>query len=294
MIPELDIDCERESSRIAALVSDSVARRHADGVVVGLSGGIDSALVAAISAQALGPSHVHALALPERDSSPESATDARDLAKALGIDFRVEEITAALAALGCYSSAVSQVGKAQGLVRAAIRLLPAVSRKSFLAHLGGEGGERFHEFIAFYCMKHRVRLVALCREAEAKNLLVTSCVNRSESETGFFVRYGDDSGDVAPIAHLFKTQVFRLGEWLGLPEIILKKRPTPDLFGAVADEEIMGISYGDLDTILALIDAKLGDEAIACRTKLKPEAIEFVREVKAASQTFRDPPAALL
>lgn len=294
MIPELEINCERESSRIVALISDAVARRRADGVVLGLSGGIDSALVARIAADAVTPGRVHALALPERDSSPESEKDAHDLADALGIDFRVEDITAALAALGCYRSAVSQVARVKELVRGAIRLLPVVTRNGFLAHLGAEGGERFHEFIAFYRMKHRARLVVLCREAEARNLLVMSCANRSETETGFFVRYGDDSGDVAPIRHLFKTQVFRLGECLGLPETILKKRPTPDLFGAIADEEIMGISYEDLDTILALLDAGLGDEAIVSRTRLKPTSVSFVKEIKAASQKFRDPPVSLL
>ncbi len=294
MIPELEIDCERESSRIAALISDTVSRRRADGVVLGLSGGIDSGLVAAVSAQALGPERVHALALPERDSSPDSEKHARELATALGIEYRVEDVTAALAALGCYRSAASHVGRMQDLVRGAVRVLPGITRKGFLAHLGADGGERFREFIAFFRMKHRVRLVALCREGEARNLLVMSCANRSETETGFFVRYGDDSGDVAPIRHLFKTQVFRIGEWLGLPESILRKRPTADLFGPIGDEEIMGISYADLDAILALLGAGLAEEAIATRTNLKVESIRFVREIKAASQAFRDPPSSLL
>jgi NAD+ synthase len=294
MIPELEIDCERESSRIAALISDSVSRRRADGVILGLSGGIDSALVAALAAHSLGPARVHAVALPERDSSPESETDARELATVLRIDYRVEEITGALGALGCYRSAASQVARVRDLVRGAVRMLPGVTRKSFLAQLGAEGGLRFREFVAFYRMKHRVRLVTLCREAESKNLLVMSCANRSESETGFFVRYGDDSGDVAPIRHLFKTQVFRLGEWLDLPASILKKRPMPDLFGNVGDEDIIGMSYAELDAILALLDAGLAEDAIAARTGLKPESIRFVEDIKAASQAFRDPPASLM
>jgi NAD+ synthase len=294
MIPELQIDCDKETGRIVSFIFDFVSRNFYDGVVLGLSGGIDSALAAALCAKALSPAKVKALVLPERDSSPESEDDAKLCAEQIGIEYRVENLSEALESLGCYRSAASALARLKGPAHAAFRLFPDASRKGYIASLRGSGSRQFREFVAFYRMKHRLRLVSLCREAEEGNLAVVSCANRTEFETGFFVRYGDDSGDLAPLKHLYKMQVFQMGEQLRLPERIVKKKPSPDLFAGVKDEEIMGISYEELDAILVLLASGLDDDAIVRRGHVDRESIQFAREIKALSQKLRDAPASLL
>jgi len=289
----LAIDCARETDRIAAFISDFVERREADGIVLGLSGGIDSAVVAALSARALPPDRVTALFLPERDSSPESVEDARLLAERLRIPYQVRDITAALEALGCYRTKASGVVRLQRLARGAVRLFPGAARKGYLASLRGGAGREFQEFVAFYRMKHRVRLVAICREAEERNLVVASCANRTEFETGFFVRYGDDSGDLAPIKHLYKTQVFQLGGHLRIPETILNKEPSPDLFARIKDEEILGMTYARLDRVLFAMAQGLSDDRLAAQAGVDEETVHYVQEILRLSQRLRDPPASL-
>jgi NAD+ synthase len=293
VISELAIDCGREKERIASFIADFVSRRGAKGVCLGLSGGIDSAVVASLCAKALSPDRVIALSLPERDSSPDSVEDARGLARALGISCEVRDLTKALDDLGCYRSGASAIVRLRGIARGATRLFPGTARASLLASLRGDGAREFREFVAFYRMKHRLRLVALCREAERRDCVVAACANRTEFETGFFVRYGDDSGEIAPIRHLYKMQVFHLGEHLGIPARILRKEPSPDLFAGIKDEEIIGVPYETLDGILCLMGRGLGDAEISSRVGAAGETIRYVKELRDVSQRFREPPATL-
>lgn len=293
MIAELAIDSERETEKIVAFVGDFVARTGAKGICLGLSGGIDSAVTAALSARAIGPNRVVALFLPERDSSPDSAVDAGTLAEKLGISCETRDLTRALDELGCYRSGASTLVRMKGLVRGAVRLLPGAARKSFLASLRGGAPGEFQEFMAFYRLKHRLRLVAFYREAERRDFIVAACANRTEFETGFFVRYGDDSGEIAPIRHLYKMQVFQIGEHLGLPERILRKKPSPDLFAGIKDEELIGMPYEALDGILCLMAQGLGDREIAARVGVDEESILYVKEMRSLSEKYREPPAGL-
>jgi len=294
MIAELAIDPIRETERIIPFIAGAVVRAGAKGICLGLSGGLDSAVVAALCARALSPEKVTALLLPERDSSPDSVSDAREFAEKLTVSYRVQDLTAALNALGCYESGGSEIVRLKSLARGAVRLFPKAARKGYLASLGGGAGAEFQKFVAFYRMKHRLRLVAIYREAESRSLIVASCANRTEFETGFFVRYGDDSGEIAPIKHLFKMQVFQLGAHLGLPERILGKKPSPDLFAGMKDEELMGMSYEKVDSILFLLKEALPDAAIASRAGTDEESVRYVKEITRLSQRFREPTASLL
>jgi len=293
-MPLQELDPERETDRICGFISGFVSGRKASGLALGLSGGLDSSVVAALAARAIGPERVHALFLPERDSSKQSGDDARDLAGRLGIVYTVRDLTPALKELGCYESGASGIALLGGAPRAAVGLFTGLARKGFLATLSGGGGRSFREFTAFYRIKHRLRTVAVYREAEERNLAAASCANRTEYETGFFVRYGDDAGDIAPIKHLYKTQVFALGRHLGLPERILAKRPSPDLFGGMKDEEILGIGYEELDSILWCIARGLPDEEIGERTGCSGKSISYARKIASLSARLREPPADLM
>jgi NAD+ synthase len=291
-LPEIDV--ERETDRICSFISRFVEERQADGLALGLSGGLDSSVVAALAVKSLGPERVHALMLPERDSSKKSVDDAREHAEHLGIHYRIQDLTSALEKLGCYERVASGVAKLGGAPRAAVKVFPGLARKGFLRSLSGGGGRRFQEFVAFYRIKHRLRMVEVYREAEEVNLVAASCANRTEYETGFFVRYGDDAGDIAPIKHLYKTQVFRLGRHLGLPERILEKNPSPDLFAGMDDEKIMGMRYSELDSILWCISRGFPDEKIMGKTGSSGRAVSYVREIVELSGRYREPPADMM
>lgn len=292
--PELKMDFSGESDRIASFIYDFVKDRGAGGAVLGLSGGLDSSVAAALCVKALSPAGVTALLMPERDSMPENVEDARDHAEKLGIDYRVQDLTDALSELGCYKGGASDLVKFKGGVRAAVRFLPGLARKGFMTNISGRGGKHFQEFLAFHRIKHRLRMVALYREAEEKNLVVASCANRTEFEIGFFVHYGDDAGDFAPIKHLYKTQVFGIGGFLGVPERILDKKPSPDLFAGMKDEEIMGITYEKLDLILWGLSRSLKFDEIEEKFKVKRKSVDYVMEIKKQSSTLRAEPASLL
>jgi NAD+ synthase len=294
VLPDLEINYLEEAERICSFIHEFVRKRGAAGVVLGLSGGLDSSVVAALCARALTPGRVYALLLPERDSSPESVEDARRHAKMLGIEHDVQDLTSALSELKCYESGASDLVRFRGGTRTAVKLFPNLARKGFIANLDGGGGKQFQEFLAFHRIKHRLRMVAVYREAERRNMVAASCANRTEFETGFFVRYGDDAGDIAPIKHLFKTQVFGIGRELGLPEEILKKKPSPDLFAGMKDEEVMGISYSELDGILYGLSKGMTDEAIVKDFDVHSKTIKYVKEIKKHSDRLRTPPVSLL
>jgi NAD+ synthase len=293
-IDELEIDPALETEKIESLITSFVAARAAEGLALGLSGGLDSSVVAALAARALGPERVSALMLPERDTAKGSVDDARRHAEQLGIGYQVRDITKPLEELGCYESGASGVGRFGWGARAALNVFPGLARKGFLANLGGRGGRQFQELIAFIRIKHRLRMVLIYREAERKNLVAAACANRTEAETGFFVRYGDDSGDIAPIRHLYKTQVFKIGAHMGLPEAILDKKPSPDLFAGMKDEEILGMRYPALDSILWCISQGYDDEGITSRTGHDRKTVAYVREIVSSSERYRVPPVDLL
>jgi len=293
-IDEIKIDPVQETDKIASFISSFVEERGANGVALGLSGGLDSSVVAALCAKALSPDQVSALILPERDSSPESVEDARFHAEKLGIRYRILDLTPSLRELGCYIGDVSELVKLGGGARAAVRFFPGLARKGYLTNLAGSGGKKVQEFLAFHRIKHRLRMVSIYREAEEHNLAVASCANRTEFEIGFFVRYGDDAGDFAPVKHLYKSQVFILGAFLEVPEKILQKKPSPDLFAGMKDEEIMGISYGELDSILWCLSHGLNDEEIEQTVQTKKKSISYVREIISQSGRLREAPASLL
>ncbi len=294
MIPELKIDCRSEEKRIADFIADFVSRTGKDGLLHGLSGGIDSAVVALSALKALGKDNLLVLLLPERDSSKESVRDARELCEKFGIRYKLIDLEPALKELGCYETASSRIAHLKGGARFTVKTFPGLARKGYLASIEGKGGRRFNEFVAFYRIKHRLRMITIYHEAEKLNMATASCANRTEFEVGFFVKYGDDSGDIAPIKHLYKTQVSQLAEHLGVTEAIIKKRPSPDLFAGMADEDIMGIDYETLDSILFLLGKGVGDEELIGRLGVDEKTVKFVREMMEVSEPLRSRPASLL
>jgi NAD+ synthase len=253
----LKIDPAAEAERIVAGIRRAVRRElHRSGAVVGVSGGIDSALVLALCVRALRAERVTALLLPEVESSPDSLRLGRLVCAAYGVEPVVEDITPALQGFGCYrrrDEAVRRVfpeyDPAQGY-KVKIGLPQTLLDEEILNVFsltvvdpqGGEQSKRLPpaellQIVAASNFKQRTRMAMLYYHAELHNYAVIGTGNKNEHDQGFFVKYGDGGADIQPIVHLFKTQVYQLARHLAVPEEILERAPTSDTYSAPCTQQ---------------------------------------------------------
>ena len=265
----LRIDCEDETQRICSFIRKQVGDMRRGGAVVGLSGGIDSALSAELCVRALGKDKVLGLIMPERESNPISAEYAARLARKIGIAVETIDITPTLKAFGAYEKRDNAIRAVfpdyDGSWKSKI-VLPAdlLSRDAFNfftlkvedshgnIHSARLNNETLHGIVAATDTKHRTRMICLYYYAERDNSLVCGTTNRTEMVQGFFVKYGDGGVDIEPLAHLYKTQVYQLAGYLGVIREIIDRAPSPDTFSfTVTDEEFyFRIPYDKLDLLI--------------------------------------------
>ena len=261
----LDIDCAAEtaliSTRLVEIVGRVLRRR---GVVVAVSGGIDSSVCAALAARAFGRERVLALLLPEHDSSSNSTRLGRMVAKHLGLEYRVEDIGPALEAIGCYrwrDEAIRRIFPAYGEGWRSKIVIAGQGLTYFKLVVQSPSGETreermgLHEYlqvVAATNFKQRLRKTLEYFHADRLNYAVIGTPNRLEYDQGFFVKNGDGSADVKPIAHLYKTQVYALARHLGLPAEICNARPTTDTYSLPQgqDEFYFGLPWDKMDLAL--------------------------------------------
>jgi len=250
----LHIDALSETERIVSSIRQSVLhtfRRR--GVVVGASGGIDSSVVAALCARALGEDRVLLLLMPESDSSPDSLRLGRKLADCLKVPSVVEDIAPILAAAGCYErrdAAIRQVfpeyreGYKSKIVLP--NLMDGDRYALFSIIVQPPGGEprkirlsasSYLGIVAATNFKQRVRKMMEYYYADLMNYVVAGTPNRLEYDQGFFVKLGDGAADLKPIAHLYKSQVYQLAAYLGVPEEIQNRPSTTDTYSLEQTQE---------------------------------------------------------
>jgi len=250
----LTIDAEATTGRIAESLREIVYQRlRRRGAVVGLSGGIDSSVTAALCARAFGKDRVVGLFMPEDDSSGDSLRLGQELARALGIASIVEDIGPTLRALGCYQrrdDAVRKVIPEYGEGWKCKIVLPDLVNSSAYALYSvvaqspdGEtrrirlNSEAYLGIVAATNFKQRTRKMLEYYHADRLYYAVAGTPNRLEYAQGFFVKNGDGAADFKPIAHLYKSQVVQLGKHLGVPEEILLRPPTTDTYSLEQSQE---------------------------------------------------------
>jgi NAD+ synthase len=242
---------------IEAFLGDHIADAGATGAVLGLSGGVDSALVATLCARALGPKRVHSYFVPIERGAPRDLQDAQAVATWLGVSFAHRDLT----------KPFLDVAKAVQATDARVR------------------GN----------LKARLRMIALYAEAQRRGALVVGTGNKSELLTGYFTKWGDGGCDLLPIGDLYKTQVRELARELGLPARIIEKPPTAGLWPGQTDEKELGISYDDLDKVLLGLELKMNDDTIVRRAGVPLAKVKRVRaRVDASSHKRRMPPVCKL
>ncbi|QTA38968.1 NAD(+) synthase [Thermosipho ferrireducens] len=248
---------ESEVKRIVEFIRSRLSEYGFKGAVLGVSGGIDSAVVLALLLKALDRKQIAVFILPERDSSPESTKDAKLVCKHFDVGYTLHPITGILKALGIYKLQPPAYF-IPWKVKAKYALKRwedyAKNKTPYETDVTGSDDQEFLNGLAYYRAKHRVRMVYLYKEAERRNYAVIGTTNRTEFLTGLYVKWGDDATDIEPLLHLYKTEIFEMAKFLKVPEKIIKKPATPDLIPGLTDEKILGMSYFDIDRLLSKIE----------------------------------------
>ncbi len=292
----LELNTAEETERIVASLRQNVHERlHRQGAVVGISGGIDSSTVLALCARAFGPEHVVGVLLPEKDSSPDSVVLAQMVADCFGVSPVTEDITPVLEGFGCYrrrDEAIARVfpdyvpGWKSKIVLPG-NLLEKETLNIFTLTVTRPDGQEFskrlplreyHQIVAASNFKQRTRMAMLYYHAELRNYAVIGTPNKNEHDLGFFVKYGDGGVDVNPIIHLFKTQVYQLARYLGVPEEIQKRIPTSDTYsgGSTQEEFFFRVPFEILDTAWFGHEHSVPSQEIAKALGLATEQVERV------------------
>lgn len=261
---DMDAEVDRTGARLREILSKTLRKR---GLVVAISGGIDSSVSAALCVKAIGKERVYGLLLPEQDSAEASTSRGDQLARHLGIDYEEFSIASTLEAIGCYEqrdqairSVFPDYGEGwankiviQGGLEGRVNHFVLVVRTP-----GGEMKEarlplqEYLKIVAATNFKQRIRKTMEYFHADRLNYAVVGTPNRLEYDQGFFVKNGDGSADVKPIAHLYKTQVYALARHMGLPEEICSATPTTDTYSLDQgqDEFYFALPYQQMDLAL--------------------------------------------
>ncbi|MDH5538049.1 MAG: NAD(+) synthase [Rhizobacter sp.] len=264
----LRIDCEAEVEKISRWMVDVVGKAlHRRGVIIALSGGVDSSVCGALAVRALGKSKVYGLLLPEHDSSRSSADLGAQVAQQLGIAYRLEHIGPTLEAIGCYrwrdeamcavfpdyalgwKSKIAIAGGAQGRMNFFKLVVQSPAGEVFEKRLPAR---EYLQIVSATNYKQRIRKTVEYFHADRLNYAVIGTPNRLEYDQGFFVKNGDGAADIKPIAHLYKTQVYALARHLGLPDAVCNAMPTTDTYSMSQgqDEFYFALPYQQMDIAL--------------------------------------------
>jgi NAD+ synthase len=290
----LRIDPAATAAAIENAIRTQLQTLRRRGIVVGLSGGIDSSVVTTLCARALGPDRVLALLMPERDSSPESGSLARQLTSAFGIPTVTEDLSPMLEAAGCYArqlEAIRSVFPEYGDGYRSKIVLPSlmngdrlnVSELTVQTPTGERKTSRmpapaYLQLVAATNFKQRCRKLMEYYHADRLNYAVAGTPNRLEYDQGFFVKQGDGAADIKPIAHLYKSQVYELAAHLGVPEEIRRRPPTTDTFSLPQTQEefYFALPYDKMDVCLYALNHGVAAAEVAPAIGLTADQVERV------------------
>lgn len=250
---------EKVREAVVEFIREKVREANAEGAVLGISGGIDSALVAYLAVEALGKDKVLGIHLPELNLTPaEDVLDATEVAHRLGIEFKVIDIS--------------------GMLTAYLENIP--DRKKATPHAKGN-------------LKARIRMSVLYYHANLLNRIVIGTGNKTELLLGYFTKHGDGGVDILPIGDMYKTDVRELSALMGVPEAIINKAPSAGLWSGQTDEKELGITYKEVDKFLSLLlEGETPDVARNTVGITKEQADSVIRRIKMNAHKLKTSPVA--
>lgn len=275
MNPKLEIDAPLAVEEIENYLKALVEKQESSGILLGLSGGIDSSVLATIAVRALGKDNVHMSFLFDRDSEKSSADKATIMADWLGVKLETADISSAMQQKNVYAPLIMKLvpysKHFNRLIQNTYRLINGETPFKTTLKVGSNALENswlkrlmFNLSIRHidrgFSERHIYRREVLEQRAKDENLTLIGAANLSESKVGWFVKDGIDDLPIQPMTGLYKTQVWQLANYLNLPEVIQGQLPSPDMMFGITDEFGIGHNYRRLDVILDLIKQNKTDE----------------------------------
>ena len=284
------------------------------GIVIGISGGIDSAVAAKLCCDAIGKENVLGIILPEKESNPQSQEFATKYCEKLGIKYEIEDVTSILDSSKIYQTREKIVEKYFPDYNQSCEYRLVFSENfdndglsiPYLEVI--DGNEQIHKIklslndyftiTAATNIKHRIRMTRLYFHAEKNNFLVCGTTNKAEFQQGYFVKYGDGGVDIEPLANLYKTQIYQLGTYLDIPNEIIERKASPDTWSFdVSDEEFFySLPYEIVDLMLFAKEKSVTLSDICSTLDLKEEKVKRIlnsieRKLQASKTSRIFPPS---
>ncbi len=293
---------EKSTNKICEFIKDEIFDKfQKKGAIVGLSGGIDSAVTAALCAKSLGSDKILGLIMPEKESDPTSITLAKKVAEKYNFETKVIDITQILESFGVYNTKeqIVQEKFPDFDIKCKYRVMvPPKSTNTigipFLEILDEDNKQHkfkissseFLTLTAATSIKHRVRMTTLYFHGEKSNFSVVGTTNKSEYQQGYFVKYGDGGSDIEPLVNIYKSQIYQLGNFLDVPNKILTNDASPDVWSySTNDKEFFySVSYDVVDLILYAREHKLSVKDVQNISNLSKENIENLFQIQNLKQ----------
>lgn len=255
IVKSLEINSSKAKNEIIQFIQKKIGEAGADGSVIGLSGGLDSSTVAYLSVEALGEEDVLGVFMPEEGvTGRKDFEDVKKITKDLKIDLKTIQIN------------------------------------SILRKIKNEVGAGEKEKLATANMKARIRMLILYYFANSLNYLVIGTSNKSELKCGYFTKYGDGSSDISPLGSVYKTQVKKIAEEIGVPKKIIKKPPSAGLWKNQTDENELGLPYKKIDKIYKGLELDFNKKEIAKALDIEKSEVEKFEKMEKNSQHKRTGP----
>jgi len=263
------IDAQEWCRQIETFISDNLNLLYRDGIVVPISGGLDSSVVAALCTRAIGNKKVIGLMLPERLGNPEADYYGKLIAKHLEIPtmkINISPILRGLRTSNLFLSAISGRESWKDRVNSYLLKRNQTSKTLYMDALTGKLDASSRKLIAQVNSKQRARLLAAYKIADEHNFMVAGSSNKTEQMVGLFIKYGiDDCADIMPLKNIYRTQILQLAEYMKIPTDILHRSPNPDILPGITDkyQDYLGIDYLKVDLILLGMQMELSTNEIA-------------------------------